>query len=280
MGDHVFWQVDVFASGPFAGNPLAVVVDADDLDDTTMARIANWTNLSETTFLLRPTTPEASYRVRIFTPGGELPFAGHPTLGTAFVWASLSGALHDGVIVQECGVGLVRVRIQGSQFAFAAPPLRRSEPLSDAERAVACRALNLSPDDILDAAWGDNGPPWQLVALRERRDVLDVKPDWNAMRGALYGVVAPWCDEPDGTDASYEIRAFVGHDQGFEDPVTGSLNAAVAQWMIARGLAPSSYVASQGTVLGRAGRVTIASTPEVLWVGGAVAPRIKGMLSI
>ncbi|CDG41173.1 MULTISPECIES: PhzF family phenazine biosynthesis protein [Asaia] len=280
MSDHPFRQVDVFAATPFAGNPLAVILDADGLDDALMARIANWTNLSETTFLLRPTTPEASYRVRIFTPGGELPFAGHPTLGTAFVWASLPGNTHDGIIVQECGVGLVRVRVDGTRFAFAAPPRRRATPLTIEERNTACAALGLAPDDILDAAWGDNGPPWQLLSLRERKDVLSVRPDWSRMGDNLYGIVAPWQENRDETGAAFEIRAFVGQNQGFEDPVTGSLNAAMAQWMIGKGAAPESYIASQGTAMGRNGRVSIVKNGETIWVGGTVTPRIAGTLTL
>ena len=280
MGNYAFWQVDVFASRPFAGNPLAVVVGADDLDETTMARIANWTNLSETTFLLRPTVPEASYLVRIFTPGGELPFAGHPTLGTAAVWASLPGNTHDGTIVQECGVGLVRVRVEGATLAFAAPAQKRSGPLNDDERRKACEALGLGPEDIVDAAWGDNGTPWQLIALRERKDVLAIEPDWSKIGDALYGVVAPWRDGQDETGAAFEVRAFVGQNQGFEDPVTGSLNAALAQWMTGMNMAPSHYIASQGTKLGRAGRITIRTEGNVIWVGGTVTPRIQGTLSV
>ncbi len=280
MSDHPFRQVDVFAAAPFAGNPLAVILDADGLDDALMARIANWTNLSETTFLLRPTTPEASYRVRIFTPGGELPFAGHPTLGTASVWAFLPGNTHDGMIVQECGVGLVRVKVEAGRYAFAAPLQRRSGALTPEERQTACDALGLTPDDILDAAWGDNGPPWQLLALRERRDVLAVTPNWSKMGDNLYGIVAPWQNERDETGAAFEIRAFVGQNQGFEDPVTGSLNAAMAQWMIGKAMAPETYLASQGTALGRSGRVSIRKEDDTIWVGGTVTPRIAGTLTL
>lgn len=275
--DHAFWQVDVFAQEPFSGNPLAVITGADHLSDAMMARIANWTNLSETTFLLRPTTPEASYRVRIFTPSEELPFAGHPTLGTASVWAALPGNSHEGMIVQECGVGLVRVKVKDDGLAFAAPPRRKSGALSAAEYAQALAALNLTPDKVLDAAWGDNGPGWQVLHLRDQQSVRDICPNWQIIGHAQYGVVGA-C--PEGSEAQFELRAFAGGRQGFEDPVTGSLNAAIAQWLMEKNMAPSRYIACQGSALGRNGRIIVEREGDTIWIGGAVIHNIRGTLSI
>lgn len=242
-----------------------------------MAQIANWTNLSETTFLLRPTTPEASYRVRIFTPAHELPFAGHPTLGTASVWASLPGNSHNGTIIQECGVGLVRVKVEEELFSFAAPPRKKSGRLNDAEYAQALAALNLTSEMVLDAAWGDNGPGWQVLHLRDQTVLRGIKPDWQAIGEAKYGVVAA-CAE--GNETQFELRAFAGGGQGYEDPVTGSLNASIAQWLIERGIAPSRYLASQGAALGRDGRIVVESEGNTIWIGGSVTPRITGTISI
>lgn len=275
-----FRQVDVFADQPFRGNPLAVVVGAERLSDAQMALIANWTNLSETTFLLKPTQAEADYRVRIFTPHAELPFAGHPTLGTAYVWRSLGGVPKADMIMQECGVGLVPVREQEGQLAFAAPKLRRSGPVATDDLAAALAGLKLKPADCLDAQWVDNGPGWMLLRLKSRDEVLALQPDWALLKGQKLGVVGPWDQVRHGTEAQFEVRAFVGLGSGWEDPVTGSLNAGVAQYLLASKLAPARYVASQGTALGRAGRVFVEQAQTQIWIGGDVAPRIVGTINI
>ena len=272
-----FHQVDVFGAAALRGNPLAVVVDADDLADADMAALANWTNLSETSFLLRPTRPGADYRVRIWTPTRELPFAGHPTLGSCQVWLDAGGQPAGDTIVQECGVGLVPLRRGGGVLSFAAPPLIRSGPLDDAMRARAAAAAGLQPEDVVDAHWVDNGPGWLALLLRSRAAVLGARPDLAGLGDLKVGLVGPWDAAVDGTDAQWEVRAFVS---GYEDPVTGSLNASVAQWLIDSGRAGPGYVASQGTALGRAGRVRISAAGDEIWVGGEVRTVIEGSLTL
>jgi PhzF family phenazine biosynthesis protein len=268
-----FSQVDVFSAEPMLGNPVAVVHDADGLSDDDMARFARWTNLSETTFLLEPTRAGADYRLRIWTPGGELPFAGHPTLGSAHAWLEAGGVPTDpGVLVQECGAGLVRVR-RGERLAFAAPPLLRSGPVSDDDRAAIRRALRLDDSLIVDCAWVDNGPGWVGVLVPDAATVLAVRPDLTAFGALEIGVVGPY--PPGEGDADVEVRAFVPTMGIGEDPVTGSLNAGVAQWLAGNRL-PSSYVASQGTVLGRRGRVHVSLEGDDLWVGGDTRLVIAG----
>jgi PhzF family phenazine biosynthesis protein len=276
----VFHQVDVFTDTPLQGNPLAVVVGADDLTDDQMARFAKWTNLSETTFLLRPTHPEADYRVRIFTPGGELPFAGHPTLGSCHVWLAQGGITKGEHVVQECGVGLVSVRRDGQRLAFAAPPLRRSGPVTPELHAQISRALRLKPQDLLATEWVDNGPGWIAALLPSRAQVLSLEPDFAAMGDLHLGVVAPWNLAVDGDEAQFEVRAFAPGLSVNEDPVTGSLNASVAQWLIGSGRAPTQYIASQGTALGRRGRVYIDKVGDTVWVGGRVTQCIEGQLTL
>jgi PhzF family phenazine biosynthesis protein len=269
-----FHQIDVFSAVPLRGNPLAVVHAADGLDDDTLARFARWTNLSETTFLLRPSEPGADYRVRIFTPGGELPFAGHPTLGSCWAWLAGGGQpCNPGMVVQQCGVGLVRVRCQGARLAFAAPPLRRSGPLEHAlvERIV--RGLKLHDHDIVAGQWIDNGPGWVAVMLHSADQVLALKPDWAALGDLKLGVVGP---QAAGSATAFEVRAFVPSLSVNEDPVTGSLNAGLAQWLIGAGLAPRAYVAAQGAALGRAGRVYVQAEGDDIWIGGDVAECIAG----
>lgn len=270
-----FRQVDVFATEPLRGNPLAVVVGADALTDDEMARFANWTNLSETTFLLQPTTGEADYRVRIFTPAGELPFAGHPTLGSCHVWLTTGGIPRGDVITQECEIGLVRIRRTQERLAFAAPELRRSGAVEPAELDQVMKGLRLRADAVVDANWVDNGPGWIALLLRDRDDVLAIEPDYAALAGRSVGVVAP---SGNGMDADFEIRSFTSG--GYEDPVTGSLNAGIAQWLIGSGAAPASYVARQGTVLGRAGRVHVERDGDTIWIGGAVKTCIEGTVTI
>jgi PhzF family phenazine biosynthesis protein len=274
-----FHQVDVFSDRPLKGNPLAVVVDADELSDETMASLANWTNLSETTFLLKPTVPGADYRVRIFTPVGELPFAGHPTLGSCQVWLNSKGATTQSRIVQECGVGLVQIKRDGDRLAFAAPPLRRSGEVDRAIIETVANGMKIRREAIKAAQWVDNGPGWVAVMLSSRAEVLALKPDYAALAGQMLGAIAPWDAERDGSEAHFEVRAFIP-SRATEDPVTGSLNAGLAQWLTSAGLAPNSYIASQGTVLGRAGRVHVEREGENVWIGGKTLTCIEGKLDI
>lgn len=285
-GARRFDQVDVFGSAPLAGNPLAVVHDATGLDDARMAALARWTNLSETTFLLPPTQPGADYRVRIFTPGGELPFAGHPTLGSCWAWLAAGGVPRaPGVVVQECGVGLVRVRRDAARpqrLAFAAPPLRRSGPLEEAEVQRMAAALGVARGDVLRHQWIDNGPGWCALMLRDAAQVRALTPDFAALGSVKLGVVGA---EAAGAETAFEVRAFVPGLGVPEDPVTGSLNAGLAQWLIGAGLAPARYVAAQGSALGRAGRVHVerddgeAAAGATIWIGGDVQGVVSGRIA-
>jgi PhzF family phenazine biosynthesis protein len=269
-----FSQLDVFTDQPLRGNPLAVVHDAGGLSDAQMAGFARWTNLSETTFLLAPTHPQADYRVRIFTPGGELPFAGHPTLGSCHAWLAAGGVPRNAsTVVQECGIGNVVVRRDGARLAFAAPPLRRSGPADANTRAHVARALRIDPGDALGVQWVDNGPGWVGVLLRDAQAVLALRPDFGAMAELKVGAVGAY---PAGAECAFEVRAFVPALAVPEDPVTGSLNAGLALWLIDAGLADASYVASQGTVLGRAGRVHVRREGGQTWIGGAVCQVVAG----
>ena len=276
-----YTQLDVFTDVALRGNPLAVVHAADDLSDAQMQAFARWTNLSETTFLLRPTDPGADYRVRIFTPARELPFAGHPTLGSCHAWLERGGVpQHADEVVQQCGVGLVRIRrdAASARLAFAAPPLRRSGAVEPAVIEQIVRSLRVEASAIKASQWVDNGPGWVAVMLGSRDDLLALKPDFVAMRGLELGVVAPWTGAE--AEAQFEVRAFIPDVSGYEDPVTGSLNAGLAQWLIGAGLAPSRYVASQGTALGRAGRVHVERDGETIWVGGASVSCVRGQLEL
>ncbi|AZT99346.1 PhzF family phenazine biosynthesis protein [Brevibacterium linens] len=290
-----FAQVDVFSAVPFQGNPVAVIVDADGLDESQMARIANWTNLSETTFVLPPDDPTADYRLRIFTPHRELPFAGHPTLGSAAAWLDAGGApKHEDRIVQECGAGLVDIRRTprrggptdpsadslttataepSETLAFAAPDRLRSGPLDDAYVDQIAVALGVDRSEILGHQWADNGPGWAAVRLAGAEQVLALTPDFSAIPDAKLGVLGA---HPEGSEHEYEIRAFVPGVGVAEDPVTGSLNASVAQWLIGENLAPNSYTATQGTALGRSGVVSITAEDDEIWVGGATSVCIRG----
>jgi PhzF family phenazine biosynthesis protein len=274
-----FVQVDVFTREPLKGNPLAVVVDGAGLGESQMAAFARWTNLSETTFLLPPTDPAADYRVRIFTPGGELPFAGHPTLGSAHAWLAAGGdPKQPGEVVQECGIGLVRVRREGGRLAFAAPPLRRSGPVQEAAlREQVMQSLQLEADALLDLVWVDNGPQWMAARLASADAVLQLNPDFNVMRGLKLGVVGAY---PPGSPQQFEVRAFVPTLGVPEDPVTGSLNAGLALWLQGAGLAPDCYVAAQGAALGRAGRIHVAREGAHCWIGGDVTPLVHGQVRL
>ena len=268
-----FRQVNVFSSDPLLGNPLAVVHAADGLSEEQMAAFARWTHLSETTYLLAPTDAAADYRVRIFTPGGELPFAGHPTLGSCHAWIAAGGVPHDSrVVVQQCEAGLVRVRRDGARLEFAAPPLRRTGPLEPDVLGQITKALSLAPSDVRHHQWVDNGPGWCAVMLSSARQVLSLRPDWAALKPLKLGVAGP---QVSGHEAAFEVRAFIGKG-AYEDPVTGSLNASLAQWLIGAGLAPSAYVAAQGTAMQRAGRVHLRKEGADIWVGGDVVDCIEG----
>jgi PhzF family phenazine biosynthesis protein len=273
-----FVQVDVFGKAPFLGNPLAVVLDAEGIDEETMARIARWTNLSETTFVLPPTTDAADYRVRIWTPFGELPFAGHPTLGTCWAWRVDGGvSKQSGTSVQECAAGLITVRDDGGRLAFAAPPLVRSGPVEPELVADVIDAMQLDPSDVEDSQWVDNGPGWMALLLRSADAVRAARPRRLATKVGLVGLVGP---EPEGGDADVEVRAFFPKDgMPAEDPVTGSLNASLGQWLIGSGRLRSPYVAAQGSVLGRAGRVFVSEDDGgQVWVAGTVHLLIDGTI--
>lgn len=269
-----FRQVDVFSALPHRGNPVAVVHDADRLDDETMAAFARWTNLSETTFLLAPSNEAADYRLRIFTPGGELPFAGHPTLGSCHAWLEAGGtAARDGLVIQECGVGPVRVRRDGARLSFAAPPLRRAGPLDPVLLERIRAALDLDAGEVRDHQWVDNGPGWCAILLRDAERVLSLRPGVAALGDIALGVVGP---HPAGHDCDFEVRAFVPSLGVPEDPVTGSLNAGIAQWLIGAGLAPRRYQVSQGATLGRTGRIFVEQSGKETWIGGETVTCVQG----
>ncbi|MEO5881113.1 MAG: PhzF family phenazine biosynthesis protein [Caldimonas sp.] len=269
-----FTQVDVFTDRPLLGNPLAVVHGADALDEARMQAFAQWTNLSETTFLLTPTDPAADYRVRIFTPGGELPFAGHPTLGSCHAWLERGGVPKTaGRVVQQCGVGRVDIRAEAGLTAFAAPPLRMSAVEAPLLGEV-LQALGLERDAVVASQWLDNGPRWLGLLLRDAARVLGIAPDHAALRSlAKVGVVGA---HPAGSECAFELRAFASMAGIAEDPVTGSLNAGVAEWLIGSGRAPERYLAAQGARLGRAGRVHVSREDGRFWIGGHSVSCIRG----
>jgi PhzF family phenazine biosynthesis protein len=272
-----FRQVDVFTTEPYRGNPVAVVLAAEGLSEDQMQRFAHWTNLSETTFVLIPSAVGADYRVRIFTPVAELPFAGHPTLGTCHAWLQSGGtpASRD-EIVQECAAGLVSIRRTPDGLGFAAPALIRSGPVDEDELAHVAATLNLDRGAIVAAEWADNGPGWVALLLDSAEAVLAVKP---GLVDHDVGLVGP---HPAGAGAAFELRAFFPKDgTTTEDPVTGSLNASVAQWLLGTGRASAPYVAAQGTALGRAGRVHISSDAEgAVWVAGGTVTCVSGRVEI
>ncbi|MFI5447707.1 PhzF family phenazine biosynthesis protein [Polaromonas sp. UC242_47] len=311
MPTRPFKQVDVFTDQPYFGNPLAVVLDGSGLDDAAMQRFAQWTNLSETTFVLPPTAPSADYQVRIFTPGGELPFAGHPTLGSCHAWLQAGGQPKSkDHIVQQCQVGLVAIRREGKRLAFAAPPLKRSAP-SPVVLAQVAAALGLKAQHIVAAQLLDNGPVWLGLLLDGADTVLQLEPDHLALKklGLKVGVAGTHTAQEapvliaranrearafgsrapaapaDTATADFEVRAFAAPIGIQEDPVTGSLNASLAQWLMAEGHAPERYVAAQGTCLGRAGRVSLtretsADGSTQLWVGGESVTCIDGNVEL
>jgi PhzF family phenazine biosynthesis protein len=272
-----FSQVDVFGSGPCSGNPVAVVLDAEGLSTEEMQRFSRWTNLSETTFVLPPDSPEADYRVRIFTPVLELPFAGHPTLGTCHAWLEGGGEARDpDEVVQECGAGLVRIRHDEDRLAFAAPPLLRSGPASEAEAAKIAAALDLDPAEMLAVEWVDNGPGWIAVLLESAERVLELQPRRLDFDLGVVGF------HPEGSEAAIELRAFFPiNGVAAEDPVTGSLNASVAQWLLGSGRLSAPYIATQGSAIGRAGRVHVDQDENgTIWVGGHCETVVVGAVHI
>ncbi|MGI5499327.1 PhzF family phenazine biosynthesis protein [Lentzea sp. CA-135723] len=271
-----FAQIDVFSAEPYLGNPVAVVLDAEGLDGEMMQTVARWTNLSETTFLLPPTTPEADYRVRIFTPGGELPFAGHPTLGSAHAWLQHTGSSRDRV-VQECAAGLVEVRRRQGTLCFAAPPPVRSGPIEEDYLEKIVSALGID-GPVIGHQWVDNGPGWAVVRLATAQEVLALEPDFSRLPHAMVGAVGA---HPHGSPHAFELRTFAPGAGVPEDPVCGSMNAGVAQWLIGTGVAPAAYRVSQGSRLGRAGDIAITSEPDgTVWVGGATKTLFHGTARI
>lgn len=274
-----FALVDVFGSGAFTGNGLAVVADDGTLDTASMLAMTRWFNQSETTFLLPPTDPGADYRVRIFTLERELPFAGHPTLGTCRAWLAAGGTPRDpSRVVQQCGAGLIPIRIEGDTLAFAAPPLLRQGPVERALREEILGVLGATSEDVVDMEWADNGPGWVAVLLRSAEAVLALRPTRAHARRIDIGVVGPHAP---GADAAFELRAFFSDQHGalLEDPVTGSLNASVAQWLLGSGRATAPYVAAQGTALGRRGRVHITRDASgQVWVGGRAEVLVAGRM--
>ena len=282
-----FAQVDVFGDGPCSGNPVAVVLDAEGMDEEEMQRFARWTNLAETTFVLPPTRPAADYRVRIFTPVLELPFAGHPTLGTCHAWLQAGGEAGGGEIVQECEAGLVRIRREESggpaspdpsgvgALAFAAPPLVRSGPASEEDRAKVATALGVDPGEMLAVEWVDNGPGWIAALFETAERVLELRP------GPLEFDLGAVGFSPPGSETAIELRAWAPvNDQAIEDPVTGSLNASVAQWLLADRRLETPYVASQGTAIDRAGRIHVSEADGEIWVGGRTETVIAGSVDV
>ncbi len=267
--------VDVFSDVPFFGNPLAVVHAAQGMSDADMARLANWFNLSETAFLLPPEDASADYQVRIFTPQRELPFAGHPTLGSCHAWLAAGGQPKGATIVQECGAGLIHIQRDGARLAFAAPPLIKEGPVAEETLEQIALGLGISRDAIKAAQWIDNGPGWIGILMQDSQSVLDLTPDFSALNGLRIGVVGPCL--PDDI-ADFEVRGFTA--AGFEDPVTGSLNAGIAQWLMGSGLAAQNYVARQGTVLGRDGRIFVARKDTAIWVGGDCTICVTGQLTL
>lgn len=272
-------MVDVFGCVPFSGNPLAVVTGADTMATEEMQKLTRWFNLSETTFLLPPSSSDADYRVRIFTLDREMPFAGHPTLGSCHVWlAGNHAALQRNKIVQECGAGLVTIRRNQESLSFAAPPLIRSGALTQSELQKAQRFLGLEASDIVDAAWIDNGPGWLGIRVKSAEKVLSLTPlrDWHERIDI--GVVGAHVQ---GSETAFEVRAFFSDHLGtiVEDPVTGSLNASVAQWLFASGVAKTDYIASQGSCLGRQGRIHVTRDESgQIWIGGATRTHVTGVL--
>ncbi|HET8915224.1 MAG TPA: PhzF family phenazine biosynthesis protein [Propionibacteriaceae bacterium] len=276
---HRFTQADVFTDELMFGNPVAVVHDADELTTQEMAAFANWTNLSETTFLSAPTDERADYQVRIFTTRLELPFAGHPTLGSAHAWLEAGGTPRNPeMIIQQCGAGLVRVRRDGTRLAFAAPPLIRGGAVEAEDLTEIMTFLRIDQDQVVDAQWADNGPGWVALLLANAETVLELQPNAvDAGRFDAIGVIGPY---PPGSETDFEVRAFAPLEGQREDPVTGSLNAALGEWLINTGRASTSYIAAQGTAIGRRGRVFVSKVGNEVWTGGHTVTGVSGTVHI
>jgi PhzF family phenazine biosynthesis protein len=274
-----FTQVDVFTDQLTFGNPLAVVHDADELTTPVMAGFASWTNLSETTFLSAPTDAGADYQVRIFTTRTELPFAGHPTLGSAHAWLAAGGEpKNPEELIQQCGAGLVRVRRDETRLSFAAPPLIRGGDVAAEDLAEIMTVLGIDHDLVVAAQWADNGPGWVALLLADAETVLALHPKTgDSGRFDSIGVIGPY---PSGSEVDFEVRAFTPLEGQREDPVTGSLNAALGRWLISTGRAPSSYVAAQGTALGRRGRVYVSKVDDEVWTGGHTVTGVTGTVHL
>lgn len=273
--------VDVFGSGGLSGNPVAVVLDSEELTDIEMLEFTRWMNLSETTFVFPPTDGTADYAVRIFTLSGELPFAGHPTLGTCHAWLAENDPGSSDSVIQECGAGLVTIR-RGDQLAFSAPPLIRSGPVDGEVLEMVAGVIGVARGDIVDAAWVDNGPGWMGVLLRDARAVLDLRPDFSLWTGEdplAVGAIGPYEAE---AELAYEIRAFFEDDRGqmLEDPVTGSLNASVAGWMLDAGRVEAPFMVGQGQKVGRDGRVGVEADERGIWIAGATRTFVEGSVDL
>ena len=273
-----FQQVDVFTNRPLLGNALAVVHGADNLSDKQMTKFANWTNLSETTFLLNPINDSADYKVRIFTPNNELPFAGHPTLGSCFAWLSNGGiAKSKDVIIQECAIGLIKIRKDGSRLSFEAPELIKSGSLDDITLKKVAMSLRIGVSDIINHQWVDNGPGWCAVMLKNAQQVLALDPDPQLLKDFKIGVIGSY---PDGSETDFEVRAFAMPYGIYEDPVTGSLNAGIAKWFFNTNSVKDEYTVSQGKALGRDGKIFIQKIDNTIWVGGEIISCINGELTL
>ena len=272
-----FQMIDVFSETAFLGNPVAVILNGEGLSGEQMLAITRWMNLSETTFLLPPTRPEADYRVRIFTLERELPFAGHPTLGSCQAWLNNGGKPKSpDVIVQECEAGAIPLRRVNGRLAFAAPPLLREGPVDDEKLAEVCTFLNIDREDVVDAQWIDNGPGWLGIMMKSAQAVLDVRPAASHPQRLDVGIVGPY---ETGAETDYELRALFSDQHGGirEDPVTGSLNASVAQWLLGSGRASGGYTASQGQCLGRAGRIDVRQDDDGnTWIAGSTLNLVSG----
>ena len=275
VSTQAFRQVDVFSRGAFTGNPVAIVHDADDVSTEEMRAITRWTNLSEAAFLLQPLQRSADYRLRIFEPKIELPFAGHPTLGACAAWLDAGGVPQQpGIVVQECGAGLIKIRITDAGLAFAAPPMIRHEPVETDTLTRAMRLLGLTANDVVTSHWIDNGPGWMGLQLTDAQRVLDIPIPTEAAEHFDVGVVGLY---PTGSNAAIEVRAFFNDPNGSirEDPVTGSLNASIAQWMLGNGTLTAPYVAHQTS-----GRATVEQFDGQIWIGGTADVRVTGTIAL
>lgn len=270
-----FTQVDVFSEQPYGGNPLAVMLDGTGLSDESMHRIARWTNLSETSFIFPPTDPRADYKLRIFTPGGEVPFAGHPTLGSAHAWLEHGGKAHNAdTVIQECAAGLITIRQHGKHLSFAAPNMIRTGALEQEYLDALIADMGIKSSQVVAHQWVDNGPGWAVIQLNSAQEVLDLHPEFTRVPQAMVGAIGAY---PDHSPCAFELRTFAPGVGVSEDPVCGSMNASVAQWLIASGEASAPYVVSQGTCLGRTGRIDITSDSDgIVWVGGNTASMFTG----